>query len=163
MQFQKLCTALVAALPWLQLASASPAPIDILPRGGVEGTVSTFSLDQVPVHRNQSKLKKQGPIAYKASLAKYNATIPTKVIDAATRASASGVVTNQPEANDAEYLCPVSIGTPVQTLMLDFDTGSADLYVKLNIIHRKIALRLLALHVTRTQRLFSSLFIDHNL
>ncbi|KAI0394852.1 acid protease [Xylariaceae sp. FL0594] len=39
----------------------------------------------------------------------------------------TGIVVNTPEANDIEYLAPVSIGG--QVLNLDFDTGSSDLWV----------------------------------
>ena len=41
----------------------------------------------------------------------------------------TGQVTADDQQNDSEYLCPVTIGSPGQTFQLDFDTGSADLWV----------------------------------
>ena len=43
-----------------------------------------------------------------------------------------GDVPADDQQNDSEYLCPVTIGTPGQTFNLDFDTGSADLWVRRN-------------------------------
>ena len=40
-----------------------------------------------------------------------------------------GDVPAEDSQNDSEYLCQVEIGTPAKTFTLDFDTGSADLWV----------------------------------
>lgn len=41
----------------------------------------------------------------------------------------SGNVPADDQQNDSQYLCHVTIGTPGQTFALDFDTGSADLWL----------------------------------
>ncbi|KAE8162066.1 Aspartic protease pep1 [Aspergillus tamarii] len=65
------------------------------------------------------------PAIYSRALAKYGGAVPAHLKSAV--ASGSGTVVTSPEPNDIEYLTPVNIGGT--TLNLDFDTGSADLWV----------------------------------
>ncbi|PSR80075.1 aspartic peptidase domain-containing protein [Coniella lustricola] len=81
-----------------------------------------YSLDTVP----NVKYQANGVIAKQKALAKYAHLVDsTDNKFVATVGELSGFV----EENDREWLCPVSIGTPAQTVNLDLDTGSADLWV----------------------------------
>lgn len=81
-----------------------------------------FSIQQSSTGR---KIPVSGAAAYKKALAKYGAEVPSNVITA-VNAAQSGTVPANPTQYDSQYLSPVSVGG--QTLMLDFDTGSADLW-----------------------------------
>lgn len=101
------------------VASVMAAPAELVGR-------STFEIKQV----NTGKvLRPAGPVAMMKTYNKYakaGAQAPA-VVAAAAAALQSGSVAANPEQYDSSYLCPVSVGG--QTLNLDFDTGSADLYV----------------------------------
>jgi aspergillopepsin I len=102
----------ISALALSALAAAAPAPTK----------TTQFSIQQVAIKKPASH-----PAAkYAKALAKYGATVPANVASAAA-SSQSGTATNTPTTDDEEYVTPITAGD--STLNLDFDTGSADLYV----------------------------------
>ncbi|KAK2755037.1 Type I transmembrane sorting receptor [Arachnomyces sp. PD_36] len=105
-----------AGLAFSTLASA-------LPTGPSNtGNLNTFSVEQLPKHGGYPK-KVNLPSMYANALMKYGASVPDRLLAAA----GSGSAVTTPANNDVEYLTPVDIGGT--TLNLDFDTGSADLWV----------------------------------
>ncbi len=105
-----------AASALATLASAIPADYSLVEKRGV-----AFRVDQTIA--KSSILS--GPASVAKVYGKFGKAAPADV--AAAAANNDGTVTASPEQYDTEYLCPVSIGG--QTLNLDFDTGSSDLYV----------------------------------
>ena len=106
---------------FIEKLTAASALISITSGSPVEKRAGTFS-----VHQTVPKpFIKSGPAAVAAVYKKYGGTAPADVLAAA--AANDGTVTTTPEQYDSEYLTPVSIGG--QTLNLDFDTGSSDLWV----------------------------------
>ncbi|GAB7355838.1 hypothetical protein MBLNU459_g6501t1 [Dothideomycetes sp. NU459] len=114
--------AVLAAIARISVAS----PVDIVGR-------STFSVQQVAVPAEQRTPKKAPVHQLLKVYQKYahkGAVAPSAVVAAA--ATQTGQVTATPESDDSEYLCPVKVGS--DTLNLDFDTGSADLWVFSNLL-----------------------------
>ncbi|KAI0857495.1 eukaryotic aspartyl protease [Xylaria cubensis] len=107
----------------------------------------TFKLNQVPNQKFSGVRKGRGAMAMAKAYTKYGAAVPDDLLSYIdqlleelgllqqpgagnnTSASTPGEVAATPQMFDSEYLSPVQIGTPPQTLNLDFDTGSSDLWV----------------------------------
>lgn len=95
-----------------------------------QASKGSVSLKQV---RNPTFVR-HGPIQLAKVYRKYGVPLPNDLKSAVARIRqtakrSTGSAKTTPEESDVEYLTPVSIGTPAQTLNLDFDTGSSDLWV----------------------------------
>ncbi|KAI9711245.1 MAG: Type I transmembrane sorting receptor [Bogoriella megaspora] len=108
-------SSVVAVAALAQIAVASP-------RYHHSQSHSHFKISQVATGR---KFTRNGAQSVMKTYQKFSKTVPSHVQAAA--AAVSGAATTTPEPNDQEYLTPVTVGN--NTLNLDFDTGSADLWV----------------------------------
>ena len=118
-----------AASALASVVAAAPYPITSKRSGNVTGA-ARFTVPQGPPKLQGKKIA--GPIALARTYGKYaklGATAPAVVNAAASKAAGTddGTVVASPEQYDQAYLESVTIGG--QTLNLDFDTGSSDLYV----------------------------------
>lgn len=120
-----LTQTLLLASAAFSLGTASP----VAPR-----EKNSFTVHQV---RNPTYVR-NGARALAKAYRKFGKPVPESVVSALANSTSSvakragsdqGSAKTTPEPDDVEYLTPVQIGTPAQTLNLDFDTGSADLWV----------------------------------
>ncbi|GAO18409.1 uncharacterized protein UV8b_02830 [Ustilaginoidea virens] len=84
--------------------------------------------------RRNEHFRPDGPAALARAYRKFGKPLPLDLARAVSRShrqrtSTGSVVASSPHNYDVEYLAPVQIGTPAQTLPLNFDTGSSDLWV----------------------------------
>ncbi|KAI5203871.1 acid protease [Aureobasidium subglaciale] len=90
----------------------------------------TFTLDQILGANSARQAPAQKLLNVYAKYAKSGASAPP-VVQKAAASSSTGSVAASPEVYDQSYLCPVTVGG--NTLNLNFDTGSADLWVYSNL------------------------------
>ncbi|KAF3921023.1 Aspergillopepsin-F [Arthrobotrys entomopaga] len=103
-------------------ALAAPAvPVRVSP--GLEVKSPGHSVRAMP----NPKFKANGQRALAKALGKYGRPIPEALRNLQKRSNGTGSVVANSVEDDVQYVCPVSVGGT--TLQLDFDTGSADLWV----------------------------------
>lgn len=118
-----------AASAFASIVAAAPYPLISKRSSNVTGAAK-FTVPQGPPKLQGKKIA--GPIALARVYGKYariGANAPAQVNAAASKAAGTndGTVVASPEQYDQAYLESVTVGG--QTLNLDFDTGSSDLWV----------------------------------
>ncbi|RFU30355.1 hypothetical protein B7463_g5970, partial [Scytalidium lignicola] len=115
----------VATILAFSAALSQAAPLDLEARNVEVSGATHFS---VPAAHNSNYVR-NGTAALLKAYAKYGITPTRKMHSAFTEALSKRQDSTAPAspANGVEYLVPVTVGG--QTLNLDFDTGSADLWV----------------------------------
>lgn len=98
----------------------------------------TSSMTRIPVVRNTS-YHPNGLKSYVYALNKYGITPSQPSIFSRPHAQSAlikqkadgshGVIGAEDQMNDSFYTCPIQIGNPAQIVDVDFDSGSADLWV----------------------------------
>ncbi|WPH02738.1 aspartyl protease [Acrodontium crateriforme] len=106
----------IALFAFTALVSAAPTETSRQSDGGIR-------LNQIAAGYSV----KSGHVALAQALQKYKLPVPEKVAARAAADLQKGSVTTTPQENDIDYLTPVTIGR--NTLNLDIDTGSSDLWV----------------------------------
>ncbi|KAG8424737.1 hypothetical protein J3458_001506 [Metarhizium acridum] len=112
---------LVSLVVASSLAAALPTTSSSTPNG-------TFSVTA----KHNGNFTRSGPAALAKAYRKFGKPVPADVANALGRQKGkrtTGSDPNSPQQYDVSYLAAVQIGTPAQTLNLDFDTGSSDLWV----------------------------------